>query len=289
MNNNNKLILGTAQFGLKYGINNTSGKIQFNQAHKILKYARDLGIKELDTAQAYGDSETVIYKCLKRGLNFNINTKINSTTDSFLSQIKTSINNLSVKKLHTILFHSMDTFKFFKNDIPHLNREFKGHLYDKIGVSIYSIQELEELIKYVGIIDTIQVPFNLLDNYSLKGESLRKAKKKGFKIQIRSVFLQGLFFMDETEILKGFKDLFQPIYSLKKISIENSISMRELCLRYAYSYDFIDNILIGVDNLNQIEENLDITKSPLETKTLNKINQIVIDSNLVNPSKWKKY
>ena len=55
-----KLILGTVQFGLNYGIANSEGKPDLNKVRAILRCAADHGIRILDTAAAYGDSETVI-------------------------------------------------------------------------------------------------------------------------------------------------------------------------------------------------------------------------------------
>ena len=53
----NKIILGTAQFGLDYGINNQNGKVSDKDVDQILNYAFESGIKELDTASSYGNSE----------------------------------------------------------------------------------------------------------------------------------------------------------------------------------------------------------------------------------------
>ena len=52
-----KIIIGTAQFGLDYGIANSKGKMKTNEIKKIIKYARTNNIKNIDTAHAYGDSE----------------------------------------------------------------------------------------------------------------------------------------------------------------------------------------------------------------------------------------
>ena len=57
-----RISLGTAQFGLDYGISNKSGKIEPKEVDKILSFAKKNGIKSIDTAQAYGESETVLGK-----------------------------------------------------------------------------------------------------------------------------------------------------------------------------------------------------------------------------------
>jgi len=54
-----RLILGTANFGNKYGI---SGGLSKTESHKILDAAWEMGIIWLDTARSYGGSEEIIGK-----------------------------------------------------------------------------------------------------------------------------------------------------------------------------------------------------------------------------------
>ena len=70
---NNKLILGTAQMGLDYGINNLSGKVSKNKSIEILEYAFDNGIRILDTAEVYGNAHEIIgfYHKLNPNKKFN--------------------------------------------------------------------------------------------------------------------------------------------------------------------------------------------------------------------------
>ena len=55
-----KLALGSAQFGLAYGISNSHGKVSMNEVFRILTLAKSLGINTIDTASAYGNSEDVL-------------------------------------------------------------------------------------------------------------------------------------------------------------------------------------------------------------------------------------
>ena len=78
-----ELILGTVQLGLDYGINNKLGKPSSQNSFKILDYAYNHGISLLDTASAYGDSESVIGNYIKdTGNEFQIATKLSSLEDS---------------------------------------------------------------------------------------------------------------------------------------------------------------------------------------------------------------
>ena len=66
----NKLILGTVQFGLKYGINNTIGKPKKDEVLSLLKVAYNSGIRVLDTAEAYGNAHQLIGNYHKKQADF---------------------------------------------------------------------------------------------------------------------------------------------------------------------------------------------------------------------------
>ena len=68
-----KIALGTVQFGLKYGISNSIGQTDRDEAAKILTYAASKNIQFIDTANVYGDSERVLGSL--NVMNFNIVTK----------------------------------------------------------------------------------------------------------------------------------------------------------------------------------------------------------------------
>ena len=55
-----KLAIGTAQFGLNYGISNTQGQVDKAQVADILSLGASLGIDTLDCAGAYGNSEQIL-------------------------------------------------------------------------------------------------------------------------------------------------------------------------------------------------------------------------------------
>lgn len=55
-----KLALGGAQFGLAYGVANTSGQVALPEASRILQMAYKQGVRVIDTAIAYGESEKAL-------------------------------------------------------------------------------------------------------------------------------------------------------------------------------------------------------------------------------------
>ena len=91
------------------------------------------------------------------------------------------------------MFHSFEDFKFIINNDSNILDNIKNSgLVKKIGVSVYSNDEIEDLLNFENI-NLIQLPYNLFDNEYQRKEILEKVKKRNIEIHTRSVFLQGLF------------------------------------------------------------------------------------------------
>ena len=112
-----RIILGSVQFGLDYGINNLKGKISHNESLKILEYSFENGIRELDTASVYGDSARLIGTFIKQNPSkvFKINTKVSSKNESLEFQLKKSLDNLCIPKINKLIFHSLDLYNHYKS------------------------------------------------------------------------------------------------------------------------------------------------------------------------------
>ena len=171
-----KLILGTVQFGLNYGVNNKLGQMSILEAHEILDLALKSGVKTLDTAAAYGTSEQVIgdFIKLKDQNPFNVITKL-ALKDGITweSSLKNSQINLGIGQIDTLMFHSYRDYANTKGQLQELLSSQKGKGFNKLGVSVYTNEELVAVATDEHI-DLVQAPFNLLDNNSLRGEALRK-------------------------------------------------------------------------------------------------------------------
>lgn len=283
------IILGTVQFGLDYGINNALGKTPISEVHRILNYVYSKGIKTLDTASGYGDSEEIIgdYLVSNPDKKFEIITKVNSSKISLEKQLHESLQKLKVDKVAVLMLHSYELYEKFKSKLPLFCQKNKGKFFNELGVSVYTNEEVG-VISSDPVIDRIQTPFNLLDNEQKRGERYADIKSKGKIIDTRSVFLQGLFFKDTNELPPYLEPLREPLEKLKKIAESNSLRMDELAIGYASSMDFIDNILIGVDSLDQLKDNLNVLSNLISMETIEAINMISIQNdNLLNPSLWK--
>jgi aryl-alcohol dehydrogenase-like predicted oxidoreductase len=284
-----KLILGTVQFGLNYGINNSAGKPSIETIEKIFTRAHASGIGQLDTAEAYGDAQKLIGEFhQKQNIRFDVNTKFKGVQPEMLgNELTKAINDLKVESINTWFYHSFADY----NNYPGLGKELaeikKQQLIKKIGVSVYSNTEFEKVVGDEGV-DVIQLPFNLLDNFSYRGELLTKAKQHQKTIQVRSVFLQGLFFKDLTTLPVYLLPLKPYLVKLHRLSEEKNLPMESLCLQYANAQSHIDEIIIGVDTEEQLERNILALNSHLDQETKEVIDQIqVAETALLYPYNWK--
>lgn len=286
-----KLILGSAQMGLDYGINNATGKIDINESFEILKFAYLNGITHIDCAEAYGNIHEILgmFKQSNPELDFNINTKlssVNSKKDS-RKKVKKILSVLKRNKIQSIMFHSYSLYKENLDSIKDYHKMKEEGIISNVGVSVYLNEEIKNLI-YDNNIDLIQVPFNMLDNSKEKMDLIQKAKINGKTIQARSIFLQGLFFKNPNDDNFIVKKLYNELTQLKSISLDNKVSIDEMGLNYVLCQDFIDYVLIGVDNILQLKKIITSLNSTLDKKIIDQINSIKTkNKSFLNPTNWE--
>jgi aryl-alcohol dehydrogenase-like predicted oxidoreductase len=287
----NKLILGTVQFGLEYGINNIKGKPEKETVFEILSYAYDNGIKYLDTAELYGDAHNLIgeFHTLNPTKKFNIITKFpHEFEDSVADKIITYLTQLNVDQLHAILFHSFDSYLKHKDQLKNII-QLKNISVTYIGVSVYTNEQIDEVISDINI-DIIQIPFNLFDNLNQRGELLKKAKNKNKIIHTRSAFLQGLFFMKKNNPNIIRTKLEKELDIITEISLKSNLSIGSIALNYCLMQNNIAGVLIGVDSLKQLKENIAYIENKISNQYVNEIEMINIQNcDLLNPSLWNSF
>jgi aryl-alcohol dehydrogenase-like predicted oxidoreductase len=290
----NKLILGTVQMGLQYGINNSIGKITLDESKKILSSAFLSGIDTLDTASGYGNAHNVIGKFHKDNFDckFKVNTKLPhdiSYEDDIISECIEYIKVLNIDSIEVLMFHSFNSYFNNRNCIGQLNElKFKG-LIKHIGVSVYTNDEIKYLIENEPFVSVIQLPFNLFDNNFIRGELLIQAKSKNKIIHTRSAFLQGLFFMNPSGQNKIVNHLKTELSLLNKIVKEENCSISDLALSYCVKQDYVDKVIVGVDSTSQLLENIKSSSYLIKDKVVEMINKIRITNlDLLNPSLWDK-
>ena len=286
-----KIALGSAQFGMKYGVANKSREFQLSEIKKVLKIAEQAGIDTIDTAINYGQSESNLGKA---GVdNWKIITKIqglhfdnDEPYDWTLKQIESSLNNLQKDSLEAVLLHDSSILKVDSGELVFKAlEELKSQkIINKIGVSIYSPKELEGLYDRFNL-DIIQSPFNILDRRISKSGWLKKIQKDRKELHIRSLFLQGLLLFNQSSRPMTFNNWEDLWISWDNWLEENKLTPLEACLMAIYDNPGIKKIIIGIDNLSQLEQILSVIKTgkfvdlPLDVFS--------DDENLINPSNWQ--
>lgn len=281
-----KLILGTVQFGLDYGINNQLGLPSEEVVNQILQNAYNAGIIRLDTAASYGESEARIGKFIKANYPFNIITKFKKDGADWRESLESSLRKMNVPKVEVAMFHSFEDYKRNIDNLQSIIEVGKGRLFEKIGVSVYTNEEISELI-HTENVDVVQVPYNLLDNESQRGHLLKSLKSEGKIIHTRSCFLQGLFFMDEERLQDQMIPLKKYLHDIRGICKKHSIQTGHLAIQYPLSKNYIDGVLFGVDTIQQLEQNLKWASDVIDDNVVEEVDQLFVSEiNLLNPSKW---
>lgn len=284
-----KLALGTAQFGLNYGIANQQGQITLDNAKSILSYAMDNGITTLDTAIGYGDSEKRLGEAGVE--NWQVVTKLPSATENcqdLESWVKEAVVNstkrLNVKKLYGLLLHR--PFELLGKDGNALFRALqqvkREGMVQKIGISIYDPSELDQLCNRFRF-DLVQAPFNIVDRRILTSGWLRQLHDSGIEIHTRSIYLQGLLLMKSSKRPEKF-GRWEPLWKMYDTWLkDNDVSPLQACLSFPSSFDEIGKIIVGVDSLQQLKEvvrSTDVSVPPIADELASD------DLELIDPARW---
>jgi len=286
-----RLVLGTAQFGQSYGITNQIRQVSLAQASEIIRYAAASGINTIDTAISYGPSERWL------GLigisQWNIITKLPAVSDDNCNitewveaSVKASLSRLKISHLYGILLHRPEQLMG-----PHGEKLYKAlnllkekDLVSKIGISIYDLNELNMIIPKFSL-DIVQAPFSIIDRRLLCSGWLKQLYSSGIEIYVRSIFLQGLLLMCSSERLKKFHRWELLWYQWDEWLNDVKLTPLQACIRYVLSFQEINKVIVGVDNLNQLKEIILESNGTLPPVPKDLQSH---DINLINPMRWSQ-
>ena len=277
-----KLALGTAQFGLDYGVTNHDGQVAIDEVKNILDYAKGKSIDTLDTASGYGNSEQVLGEV---GVNnYRIITKttpLKNGVDGVIKGFHQSLDSLNVGQVDGLLIHNIDDTKDkrFSKLFHKLNELKEEGVIKKIGFSTYTPEQVDFLLENFDF-DLIQVPFNVFDTRLVEGGQLKALKKRNIEIHARSVFLQGVLLS-----LDSLSDYFTTwdaqFEQYQELVREKELSLLEYALNFALNTQELDKILVGVDSVDQLTDIVNAFKSDVDLKAFK-----IDDINLLNPNLW---
>lgn len=286
-----KLALGTVQFGLSYGIANQAGQVSRTEVKAMLQLAADNGIDTLDTAIAYGESETCLGEAGARG--FKLVTKLPAVPEGcadvcgwIRAQIGASLARLGVSAIYGLLLHRSEQLlgQNGRELFRALQRLKESGLVEKVGISIYSPNELEQITR-VFHLDLVQAPLNLVDRRLHTTGWLQRLKDDGVEIHTRSAFLQGLLLMPQAAIPPKFAPWNYLLERWHTWLSDHDASAVQACLAFPLSFPAIDRIVVGADSMSQLAQTITAACSvpPGDLPDL-----LCEAENLINPSRWPR-
>jgi aryl-alcohol dehydrogenase-like predicted oxidoreductase len=282
-----RLAIGTVQFGMRYGISNKSGQTSQLEVKNILDMASANEIDTLDTAAAYGESETTLGEVGVAG--WNVISKIPpmpvcgvSGGDWVLECVKTSLINLKLDQLEGLLLHASEQILSANGSeiVFGLQKAKSLGLVKKTGYSIYSPEYLPSLLGAFRP-DIVQLPLNIFDQRAINTGLLAKMIDLGIEIHARSIFMQGLLLMTPAQrpaYFHKWNELFQKWDAM--VACKN---MLETCFGFIKSVHGVSRVIVGVESQEQLSQLLSAWDRaiPMTAPQLS-----CEDEALVHPSNW---
>lgn len=283
-----KIVLGSAQFGMDYGINNKRGRIPEAEVFKILKKATGYGVNTIDTAYFYGDSEKIIGDFIKsRQQQLNVISKLPKCPSAEIkSLLNITLSRLNAPSLYGYLIHNFDIYEQEPAVWAQLEAMKSSGKVKKIGFSLYFPENLEKIFKRNLKVDLIQIPYSIFDQRFQPYFS--ELKKRKIEIYARSVFLQGLVFRDPKELSSRFAGIKEKIRQIHLLSRKNGVTLLALCLNFVLADKFINKVVIGVDSFEQFVEVMEASELPMASNLFSdKLFELrETDENIILPCNW---
>lgn len=289
-----RLILGSANFGLNYGIANKR-RLNKKEVFALLKTASRLKIWGIDTARGYGKAEEIIGSFFKQhGRAFKVITKL--AYKKYVSpqvvkkEVTDSLRKLNIEYIDFVLLHSPKIYQYYKDNVI---RAFQGLKSDGIirnwGISVYHPEEVDRVLNDGLSNFAVEFPVNLFDRRFLRKNFLGKLKGKKCFLFARSVFLQGLFLMRDYRLTSNFTKIKDKIKHLYKIGEKYNLSISSIALLFVQTQPHIDGVIIGVDSKAQLEDNASAGE---KLKTYQRMKALldgleVKDEKIILPYNWR--
>lgn len=294
-----RLMLGTVQFGLPYGVANRAGQPAYADVRAIVAAAIAGGVNCFDTAAAYGTSEEVLGRALHElGVadRVTVVTKVRPLTAeeahdaaaaarAIEESVAESRRRLRLDSLPLVLFHR-------EADAAHL--ESLVRLRDRgwlraVGVSCDNIPGPAAAFAGRPGVAAVQLPANILDWRHRRGDSFAAAADSRVDVFVRSVYLQGLLLMPEGDIPEPLRPVVPVRRALEQLAADAGMSLAELAVRHMLGVPGVTSLVMGVETVAQVEANVALfDRGPLTTDLDAAIEAAVtgLADLVITPSLW---
>ena len=290
--------MGAAQIGMQYGIANRTGQPDSTNAETIVREAWNGGIKEFDTAQAYGESEKALGNVFGN-LNIRHSAKVitkfspnlnHNNKNELRSSILTSLNKLGIDKLHGILLHKEEFLNYWNEGLGDMLIGFRSEgLVEHLGVSV-SNPEFAKMAIDEEDIKIIQVPSNILDRRFERAGIFNKAEEKNKTIYVRSIFLQGLLLLNPDKLSGPMQFTYNILNKYNMFADQCGLSRQKLAIGFVINAYPAAKIIFGAETSQQVKSNLSILESTdiLTKDIVDEARNIFndVEDHILNPALW---
>lgn len=302
-----ELVLGSVQLGLAYGAANRTGKPSHLAACRLVARAADAGIRQFDTARAYGDAEDRLGEALKSRSAVHTVTKLSPLSElapdaardavraAVDASIEASLAALQRRHIDCLLLHRAAHMTAFGGAVwERLIERLEDGTVLGLGVSVQSADEALAALACPDVCH-IQLPFNLLDwRWAAKGVIARLRARSHVTVHARSVFLQGVLAAGDASVWPKLADVDAAglVALIDRLARDyGRTSAADLCLAYARGQDWIDGVVVGMETEAQLDENLRLfVRPPLSQADCDAIAAVVprLPESLLDPAQWPR-
>ncbi|MSO97515.1 MAG: hypothetical protein EXR11_04745 [Rhodospirillaceae bacterium] len=291
------LILGTVQFGLAYGATNARGRVESSEIERILDHACDTGVTTIDTAAAYGESESALGKADIGSRNLRIITKLPKITPGLSQQealafwrqaFAASLQKLGVAAVDGLMAHDCgDLTGPHGPELWALMGELRQQgLTKKIGASVYDHTQIDALLERRKP-DLVQLPYSVLDQRLRQSGHLARLAAAGVEIHARSIFLQGVILAGSASIPRNLMALRPAVQRLEAWAATAKVSMLQAALLAVHTQPAVAAAVVGVTSLQEFREITRAWRSATSVaQPVDLMNLAVDDPALVDPRVW---
>jgi aryl-alcohol dehydrogenase-like predicted oxidoreductase len=259
--------LGTVELGMDYGIKvpRSYKKPPENVARDIFNEALDNGINMIDTAPAYGDSETLVGKFIGKRPCY-IATKVSMpprekdiSKHVYASTIR-SLKNIKRDYIDIMQVHHATADIIKNTKIAEILLKLKKEgLIRFIGATVHGTDNAMAIVK-AGCFDSLQIAYNLLDQRMLK-KVIPESKKQGIGLLGRSAYLKGIltpkmdYLSNEYQLLKNAADNI-----IIKMGLKNRDDLARIAIRFCITTEDISSVLVGTKSMEYLKFAIDAEK-----------------------------
>ena len=295
--NADRLALGTVQWGLPYGIANRTGRPDDAEITRILATAREAGVRVLDTARAYGESEAVIGRLVGPDPWWTVVTKLpplDAPTADGAELVREAAAHLDMSRatlrrdtLDIVLLHApTDRLRSDGAVWRELLRQRDAGTIGALGISARSPEEALDALGDADV-TAMQVAFSVLDARLTRAGFFRRADEHGVRLFLRSTYLQGVAHLELADLPLHLRPLAPTLAAIESWASAHSLSRAQAFLLFAREAR-PDTLVLGCETVAQVEDNLRTLSIGAVDGIAEALSAVVPDlpESIVNPARW---